>query len=115
MQHVLKTWPGPFSAVLSGIKTHEVRKNDRLFALGDVLVLREFVPHEACNASGEIWSSKDNFHWTFEPCACPEPRGEYTGRECSVRVNYITSGTDYGFFGTVVMSVKLLPAVEPEP
>lgn len=42
--HELKTWPGPFSDVSSGRKTYEVRKEDRNYEVGDVLVLREWQP-----------------------------------------------------------------------
>lgn len=42
--HDLKTWPKFFGAVLSGAKTFEARKDDRGFAVGDRLVLREWDP-----------------------------------------------------------------------
>lgn len=38
--HTLKTDPEVFDAVQSGAKTHEIRRNDRGFAVGDLLVLR---------------------------------------------------------------------------
>lgn len=44
MIHDLKCWPEYFAAVRDGIKPFEVRKNDRNFAVGDVLVLWEFDP-----------------------------------------------------------------------
>jgi hypothetical protein len=42
--HCLKTWPGYFGPVLDGSKTFEVRKQDRDFRVGDVLVLQEWEP-----------------------------------------------------------------------
>lgn len=40
-QHVLKTDPEVFEAVRTGAKTFEIRFNDRSFAVGDTLHLRE--------------------------------------------------------------------------
>lgn len=40
--HRLKTWPVYFSKLLTGNKTFELRKNDRDFKVGDILVLEEF-------------------------------------------------------------------------
>ena len=42
--HELKCWPGPFEAIKSGEKTAEFRKDDRGFAVGDILQLRRFEP-----------------------------------------------------------------------
>lgn len=42
--HCLKTWPAFFAAVVSGEKPFEVRKADRDFRVGDVLVLQEWNP-----------------------------------------------------------------------
>jgi Domain of unknown function (DUF3850) len=42
--HELKIWPDYFEAVRDGRKRFEIRRDDRGFAVGDVLLLREFVP-----------------------------------------------------------------------
>jgi len=44
--HRLKTWPEYFNAVVDGTKTFEVRKNDRNYQIGDMLVLKEFDPQK---------------------------------------------------------------------
>lgn len=66
MKHELKTWPEYFQAVVSGVKTFEVRKNDRQFSPGDVLVLQEYDPRVLNKDSGT----------------------SYTGRICEVEVCY---------------------------
>ena len=43
--HTLDTWPVFFEAVISGLKTFEVRKDDRGFKVGDCLTLIEYDPH----------------------------------------------------------------------
>ncbi len=52
--HELKTWPDSFKAVKLGRKTHEVRRNDRDFQVGDVLVLKEYIPEESTYTRDEI-------------------------------------------------------------
>ena len=78
--HELKCWPPFWRDVVDEAKTFEIRKNDRGYQVGDVLVLNEFV--------------RDVLG------------GRYTGASVRVRVNYMISGgfgleTDY-----VVMGIK---------
>lgn len=42
--HALKTLPEYYRDVVAGVKTFEIRKNDRGFQVGDALILREFDP-----------------------------------------------------------------------
>jgi len=44
--HRLKTWPQFFQDVSDGVKTFELRKDDRGFSVGDVLILMEFDPYK---------------------------------------------------------------------
>lgn len=91
--HYLKCWPEPFDAAAIGIKTHEVRRQDRSipYRVGDVLMLREFEPNLGEVEDGEqIGKSVD---------------GEYTGREIRVIVTHITKG--FGLpDGVIVMSIR---------
>jgi hypothetical protein len=70
-EHDLKIWPEPFQAVLDGTKHHEIRVDDRGFAVGDVLDLLE-----------------------YEPRAVDGMR--HTGRSIRVRVTYMTPGGAWG-------------------
>ena len=52
MIHQLKIESEYFRKIVEGVKTFEVRKNDRDFHKGDYLGLNEITPHP-CNAEGE--------------------------------------------------------------
>lgn len=45
--HNLKCWPEYFVDIVAGLKTAEVRKDDRHFSVGDTLVLHEWSPETA--------------------------------------------------------------------
>lgn len=81
--HELKTHLEQYAAVDRLDKTHEVRRNDRDFQKGDVLVLREFDQH----------------------------RTEYTGRWVAVAVTHVTEGGSFGLPADLcVMSIRKLNA-----
>lgn len=97
--HELKIWPGFFVEVMAGRKTHEVRKADRDFQIGDTLWLREWQSATAGLHNGE---------WKTEP-------ERYTGREIRARV---TAMTDPGTFGlpkdVCVMSIDIAAYFEDD-
>jgi hypothetical protein len=63
-EHRVKCWPEFFEAILSGFKTHDLRRaDDRKFKVGDYLRLQEF----------------------------DADANQYTGRELTVKITYITS------------------------
>lgn len=45
--HDLKSWPEFFQPVFEGKKNFELRRDDRHFMVGDVLVLKEWEPNTA--------------------------------------------------------------------
>lgn len=69
MTHELKCWPEFFAATANGMKTAELRREDRGFAPWDTLRLREWDP----------------------------ATGEYTGRELEATVTHVLRGD--GSFG----------------
>ena len=81
--HDLKTWPKFFWAVVRGEKTFEVRRNDRDFAVGDRIKLREWLPGEG-------------------------GRGTYTGATIDVVVSYVLPGGQWGINeGFCVLGLRL--------
>jgi hypothetical protein len=63
--HHLKSWPQYFGPIKEGRRTHELRRNDRNFKVGDFIVLEE-----------------------FDPVA-----QKYTGENCEVEITSITSAS----------------------
>jgi hypothetical protein len=77
--HTLKTWPEYFTHIVNGIKTFEVRKNDRDFKVGDILRLEEWNPET----------------------------GLFTSRYCTKEVIYLLNGGQFGIKkGYVVMGLQ---------
>ena len=54
-EHDLKSWPEFFEPVFSGMKRFELRKNDRKYAIGDRLRLREWEPNTQTYSGRECW------------------------------------------------------------
>lgn len=53
--HKLKCWPEPFEAMKQGLKPFEIRRNDRDFKVGDVLILQEWRPADEQYTGRELW------------------------------------------------------------
>ncbi len=107
--HELKTWPVYFHAVRTGLKTFEFRKNDRAYARGDLLHLREFCPCLHCMGAK-----------TLSCIGCggrghagdgPNKDG-YTGKELFCRVTYITDSAPGLPPGFVIMAIKRISKKE---
>jgi len=85
MLHTLKSWPEYFMATDNGSKTFEVRRNDRDFAVGDVLELREYNPKTFC----------------------------YTGRVIYRQITFVLPGGGWGIAeGVVVLGVVRMIGVD---
>lgn len=65
-QHIVRSWAHIYDAIESGRKTHDLRRNDRNYQVGDTMLLKRF----------------DNV------------LGRYTGEEMRVLITYIT-GRDH--------------------
>lgn len=95
-RHELKTWPDSFEDVVAGAKGFEVRKDDRGYAVGDVLVLREYEPHAH----------------SVDPETQVETPGRYTGRLTCRAVTYLMRGGRHGVeHGYVVLGIAEVPGV----
>lgn len=79
MEHELKIYPKYFEDVISGKRKFEIRKNDRKFRVGDILILKEW----------------DNI--------------KYSGREARAEVIYLIDDKFVGIQpGYVVMGISLI-------
>lgn len=67
-KHELKIWPEYFEPVFHRVKNFEVRKNDRDFKVGDIIVLRQFDPIKS----------------------------EYVGGICGREISYVMDGGKFG-------------------
>jgi hypothetical protein len=84
--HELKTWPQFFDALVDGRKKFEIRENDRGFAVGDTLVLKEFLPFS----------------------------NVYTGREIRFLVSFMLTGPGFGLAdGYSILSLAELAKATP--
>ena len=87
--HELKTDPEVFQSVKNELKRFEIRKNDRNFNVGDILLLRE------TTYSGEQIKNE------MKPL-------EYTGDSIQCFVDYILHGPIYGLSDEwVIMSITV--------
>lgn len=77
-EHELKTWTTVYPDIAEGLKSFDIRPNDRDFDVDDVLVLREYDPI----------------------------LGTYTGRSCVRRVTYVLAGGFGLRDGYVAMGVE---------
>jgi hypothetical protein len=102
-EHELKTWPEYFQMVKKGIKTFEVRKNDRDFQKGDVLILREFKPCKTCGGRGRYMFDPPS----FDNC-CKSPHGRYTGKKLKRKITYILNDYIGLIENFVIMAIKPL-------
>jgi hypothetical protein len=67
--HELKSWPEFFRQVVAGVRTHELRLNDRDFNIGDVVRLREFDPGTDTYTGSECDAAITSLTSADVPCA----------------------------------------------
>ncbi|WGY01802.1 DUF3850 domain-containing protein [Nocardioides sp. QY071] len=67
--HQIKSWSKFFRPIVAGERSHELRRNDRDYQVGDILILREYDPEagdytgSACEAVVTSMTSQER------PCA----------------------------------------------
>lgn len=68
-EHVLKSWPRFFRPIVDGQRTHELRRNDRDFAVGDILRLREYDNVKTTYTGATCTAVVTSITSAGEPCA----------------------------------------------
>ncbi len=67
--HHVKSWPQYFASIKEGQRTHDLRRNDREFQVGDLMILAEFDP-QAQKYTGETCEVEiTSMTSTSQPCA----------------------------------------------
>ena len=87
-EHKIKIWPSYFEAIKTGAKTFEWRKNDRDYAVGDTLLLREYKPDAEFRGPDSL---------------------NYTGRELSALITYKAEGVFGMPEGFCVLAIRVEP------
>lgn len=67
--HTIKSWPRFFEPICAGTRTHELRRNDRGYAVGDLADLHEFDPHAQTFTGRTARAEITSITSTVEPCA----------------------------------------------
>jgi len=67
--HDVKSWPEFFSAIEAGHRHHELRRNDRGYAVGDRMILREFDPQTNNYTGRELWVKITSMTSSAQKCA----------------------------------------------
>ena len=96
--HHLKCWPEFFEPICEGTKNFEIRRNDRDYEVGDLLILEEWAP-----IVNDPECPRHRFNIADESCTCGT-RGQYTGRTFYAGITYITDFAQQQ--GFVVMATK---------
>lgn len=89
MNHQLKTVQPFFDDVVSGVKTAELRRDDRTFQVGDTLTLREYELLECV-------------------CGCGVDNSSYSGRTVTVEVTHVLRNFVGLKPGWVMLSFKVV-------
>ena len=106
--HTLKTWPEPFAAVLSGAKRAEMRRDDRGYEAGHLLLLREYQPPTPCTCEQH---SPENIHTgpRLDPQDdCKVHGARYSGREVEAIITHVLRDSQFGVApGFAMLSILL--------
>lgn len=81
--HELKILPSYFHAIMEGLKTFEIRYNDRNYQVGDEVKLREYLP-----------TTRNH-------------EGRYTGQFVTLKIKYIFENEMYLQPGYVVLGLSI--------
>lgn len=93
MIHSVKCNYNHFETLKNGTKTFEVRKNDRLYEVGDFLAVNEFIPNE----NFDPYSSDTGLRHT--------DGGYYTGDCLLYKITYIMNDQQYCKEGMVILGL----------
>lgn len=116
-EYVLRVAPDAFAAVASGARTVALlREDDRPFAPGDVLVLREFQPSQFAAALGAIWQRMPQAPEDIQAGMQAAHDAAFTGRTCRVVVTHVLRDSEERWLqpGVVALSIRWWPDADED-
>lgn len=108
MVHAVKAYPEYYESLAIGDKTFEVRKNDRPYAVGDILAVNEFIPEEQEDGKEtDLFAPFRKIARLFEGAVPRKVEGGYYSGACKLfTITYILDNPQYCKDEMVILGLR---------
>ena len=107
MVHAVKIFPEYYNDLTAGSKNFEIRKNDRPYAVGDILAVNEFIPVERLDNETDFLAPFRKLAALFDNSTQRKVEGGcYTGACILFEITYILNDPQFCKDGMVILGLK---------